>query len=80
MGDEDRLAVTGKEHEIGFPMARLLAVTGALRTFLQGSALLDDIDHAAALPHEPAPAVLGAGQQAMPVILLRRAVIDEAID
>ena len=80
MRDEDGLAIAGKEHEIGFPMARALPVVGVGRALGQRAALLDDIDHAAALRGIAAAPVAGARQHAMPIILLRRTVVDEAID
>src|SRR3546814_5858956 len=49
MGDEDALAILGKEHEVGFPMSRHVARAGIGRAFAQRTALLDDVDHGAAL-------------------------------
>src|SRR3546814_7188697 len=47
MGDEDALAILGKEHEVGFPMSRHVARAGFGRAFAQRTALLDDVDHGA---------------------------------
>src|SRR3546814_21184249 len=49
MGDEDALAILGKEHEVGFPMSRHVhrAVFG--RAFAPRPALLDFFDHGADL-------------------------------
>lgn len=80
MGDEDGLAILGEQHEIGFPMAWCFAVIGLVASLAYRTPLLDDVDHAAASAAETASPMLGAGQEAMPVILLSRAMIDEAID
>src|SRR3546814_8016457 len=42
MGDEDALALLGKEHEVGFPMSRPLAGAGFGRGLDQRPALLED--------------------------------------
>lgn len=80
MGDQDGLPILGKEHEIGFPMPCCLTIVRVGGALAQRAAMLDDIDHAAARPGITAAPVLGAGQQTMPIILLRRTVIDEAVD
>src|SRR3546814_16983495 len=40
MGDEDALAILGKEHEVGFPLSRHVARAGFGRAFAQRQALL----------------------------------------
>ena len=77
MGDQHVLAVAGKAHQIGFPMAGGAPAIGLGRPQADGLARLDQA--AAALAQAAAPA-LSPGQQPMPVILERRAVIDEAVD
>ncbi|KFD28950.1 hypothetical protein IH86_06995 [Sphingobium yanoikuyae] len=80
MGDQDGLATLGKEHEVRFPMPWPLPVLNLCRALTQRAPMLDDIDHAATETARTAALVLGPRQQAMPVILLGGAVIDEAVD
>src|SRR3546814_15147989 len=64
MGDEDALAILGKEHEVGFPMSRHVARAGFGRAFAQRTALLDDVDHGAALLSRATAPILRAWQVA----------------
>lgn len=80
VGGEDSLAVLAEEHEVGFPMAGQGAVVGLRGTIVNGDAVLDMVDGAAAPLAQAAAAGLVAGQEAMPVILLGGAMVDEAVD
>ena len=80
MGDEDGLAIAGKQHEIGFPMDWALPIIGVRRALAQGAAMLDDVEHAPAGRDRVTAPVPGARQQAVPIILLCRTVVDEAVD
>ena len=80
MGHEDVVAVFGEQHEIGFPMPRLTTIRRLDGPFADGTAALDVACGTTAAFAEASAAGLGAGQQAMPVIFLGRAMIDEAVD
>lgn len=65
-------ASQGVEHVGEMPGGSLgLSILCLDHPFAQGTAVLDEVDHAAALAGEPTPPVPGAGQQAMPIVLLR---------
>src|ERR1700688_4181194 len=74
------LAISGEQHEVGFPVARHLAVFDLGGSFGDRTPLFDEAGGAAAwVPAAPASEFM-ARQQAMPVILLGRTMIDETID
>src|SRR4029453_12928389 len=80
MDDQGGLAIGAEQHEVGLPVAGFGPGIGDGRPLADGDAGLDVVDGAgAALAPRPA-AVLAAGQEAVPIVLLRGAVIDEAID
>src|SRR3546814_14603022 len=79
MGDEDALVILGKEHEVGFPMSRHVARAGFGRAFAQSTALLDDVDHGAALLSRATAPPLRAWQEAVPVIIQARAILGEEL-
>src|SRR5271163_3785614 len=78
--NEQPLAVSREQHEVGFPMARGLAAFDLNRPFFNRAPLFDEAGGAAAWPLAATSSEFVAWQQAMPVILLSRAVIDETID
>jgi len=77
---EDGLAVFAKEHEIGFPVTGHGAVLGLRRTKVNRDAVLEVIDGTPSPPAEATTARLAARQEAVPVVLLSGAMIDETID
>ena len=80
MQNKHPLAISGEQHEVGFPVARHLAAFDLGGSFSDGAPLFDEAGGAAA-PASAVPASeLVARQQAMPVILLGRPMIDETID
>jgi hypothetical protein len=72
------LAASGEQHEVGFPMARHLAIFDLGAAFGDRTPLFDEAGGAAswAVPSSS----FAARQQAMPAILLSRTMIDETID
>ena len=74
------LAISGEQHEVGFPMARHLTAFDLRGSFGDRAPLFDEAGGAAAwAPAAPASEFM-ARQQAMPVVLLGRTMIDETID
>ena len=83
MHGQHRLARGAEEHQIGFPMARDLAVGGRGGPFLQGTPEVDEGSSAAAAAPAPAPFPLGAGEIVAPgpIRLGARGLgVDEAVD
>ena len=79
MENKQPLATSGEQHEVGFPMARRLAIFDLGGSFGDRTPLFDEAGGAAA-SSMPTPGFMAAQQQAMPVILLGRTMIDETID
>ena len=78
--NQQSLAISGEQHEVGFPMARRLAAFDLGRSFSDRAPLFDEAGRAAAWA-SPAPASeFVTRQQAVPVILLGRTMINETID
>ena len=75
--NQQALAASGEQHEVGFPMARCSATFDLGRPFGNRAPLFDEV--AAAAPVS-ASCLFAAWQQLMPVILLGRPMIDETID
>lgn len=80
MSHEHGLTIFSEEHEIGFPVAGERAVVGLRGTMVNGDAVGKEVDGAASAAAQAAATRLVAGQKAVPVILLGRAVVDKAID
>ena len=83
MHGQHGLARGAEEHQIGFPMARDLAVGGRGGPFLQGTPEVDEGSSAAAAAPAPAPFPLGAGEIVAPgpIRLGARGLgVDEAVD
>ena len=83
MYGQHRLAIGAEEHQIGFPMARGLAVGSGGGPFFQGPPVADAGGGAAAPAPAPAPAPLGAGEVVTPGPVRLGAGglgVDEAID
>src|SRR6266404_2356268 len=82
MQGQDGLAVFGKEHEIGFPMAWNGAILGMGGPFSDRHAMLDMQGGTTAPPAPPAAFCLGAGQVVTPGIVFVAGDLggDEAID
>ena len=74
------LAISGEQHEVGFPMARCSAVLDLGRSFGDRAPVFDEAGGAAAWASAAPSSEFVARQQAMPVILLGRTMIDETID
>jgi hypothetical protein len=67
---QDSLAVFGKEHEIGFPMARNGAVLYLGRALGDGNTLFNMQGRTAALSSPPSSLGFGTGQKMAPGIVL----------
>jgi len=80
MSDEQALAVLGEQHEVGFPMARRAAIGDIDGSVADRAAELDGAGSAAATLAEASAPVFAIGQQAMPIVLLRRAMIGKTVD
>ena len=78
--DQDSLAVFPKEHQIGFPVAGLRAVVDLRGALVNGDAVGEMQDGASAARAEASATRFAARQEAMPVILLGGAMIDETGD
>ena len=74
------LAISGEQHEVGFPMARHLAVFDLGGPFGDRAPLFDEAGGATAWASAASSSEFMARQQAMPIILLGRTMIDETID
>lgn len=78
--NQQPLAASGEQHEVGFPMARRPAAFDLGGAFGDRAPLFDKAGGAAAwAPAAPSSSFV-ARQQAMPAILLGRTMIDETID
>ena len=78
--NQQPLAISGEQHEVGFPMARHTTAFDLGGSFSDREPLFDEAGRAAAWASAAASSEFMARQQAMPIILLRRAMIDETID
>ena len=78
--DQQPLAISGKQHEVGFPMARRPAAFNFGGPFGNRAPLFDEAGGAAAWASAAPSSEFMARQQAMPIILLSRTMIDETID
>ena len=74
------LAISGEQHEVGFPMARHLTAFDLGGSFGDRAPLFDEAGGAAAWASAVPSFEFVAGQQAMPIVLLGRTMIDETID
>ncbi|MDI4236485.1 hypothetical protein OZ411_27085 [Bradyrhizobium sp. Arg237L] len=75
--NQQALATSGEQHEVGFPMARRSATFSLGGSLGDRAPVLDDADAAASAS---ASHFFVTRQQAIPIILLGRAMIDETID
>ena len=66
MQGEDGLAIFGEQHEVGFPMAGMLAIAGGGGALFNRGAAFDKADGAAAWSSTSAALVLCPGQEATP--------------
>src|SRR5260370_24729799 len=78
--NKQSLAISGEQHEVGFPMARRLAAFDLCGSFSDRAPLFDKAGRAPAWAASTPSSQLMTRQQAVPVILLRPTVIDETID
>ena len=78
--NQQPLAVSGEQHEVGFPMTRHLAALDLGGPFGDRAPLFDEAGGATASASAASSSEFMARQQAMPIILLGRAMIDETID
>ena len=74
------LAISGEQHVVGFPMARHLAAFDLGGPFGDRAPLFDEAGGATAWASAASSSEFMARQQAMPIILLGRTMIDETID
>src|SRR5215203_1918245 len=82
MSDQHRLAVLGKQHQIGFPVTRLSTLVDIGRVLINGYPSLDMIYRTAASTSAPAALAFGARQVVPPAVVLGTANlgIDEPVD
>ena len=80
MQNQQSLAISGEQHEVGFPMARRPAAFDLGGAFGDRAPLFDEAGGAASWVSSAPSSSFVARQQAMPVILLGRTMIDETID
>jgi hypothetical protein len=78
--NQQPLAISGEQHEVGFPMARHLAAFDLGRPFGDRAPLFDEAGGATAWASAASSSEFMARQQAMPIILLSCTMIDETID
>ena len=78
--NQQPLAISGEQHEVGFPMARHMADFDLGGSFSDRASLFDEAGRAAAWASAAPSSEFMARQQAVPVILLGRTMIDETID
>jgi len=76
--NQQPLAASGEQHEVGFPMARRPAAFDLGGAFGDRAPLFDEAGGAASWTVPSSS--FAARQQAMPAILLSRTMIDETID
>ena len=76
--NQQPLAASGEQHEVGFPMARRPAAFDLGGSFGDRAPLFDEAGGAASWTVPPSS--FAARQQAMPAILLGRTMVDETID
>ena len=76
--NQQPLAASGEQHEVGFPMARRPAAFDLGGAFSDRTPLFDEAGGAASWTAPSSS--FAARQQVMPVILLSRTMIDETID
>src|ERR1700676_2402604 len=74
------LAISGEQHEVGFPMARHMTTFDLGGPFGERAPFFDEAGRAAAWASAAPSSEFMARQQAVPVILLGRTMIDETID
>jgi hypothetical protein len=74
------LAISGEQHEVGFPMAWRSAAFDLCGSFSDRAPLFDEAGRAAAWASPTPSSEFMARQQAVPVILLGGTMIDETID
>src|SRR6202048_888617 len=77
---QQRLATSGEQHEVGCPMARHMAAFDLGGSCSDRASLFDEAGRAAAWASAAPSSEFMARQQAVPVILLGRTMIDETID
>ena len=80
MQNKQPLAISGEQHEVGFPVTRRRAAFGFSGSFGDRTPLLDEAGGTPARAPAAAASEFVKRQQAMPVILLGRTMIDETID
>ena len=80
MGDKQVVTVFGEQHEVRFPVSRRGAIGGLDGPLTDRAAELDGAGGAAAAFAQASAPEFATGQQAMPIVLLRRAMIDKTID
>ena len=78
--NQQPLAASGEQHEVGLPMARRPAAFDLGGAFGDRAPLFDEAGGAAAWAAAAPSSEFMARQQAIPVILLGRTMIDETID
>ena len=82
MHGQDRLAVSGEQHEVGFPVAGSLAIGGIRRPFGQRNTAFNEGRRASSPPTTEAALALAAWQIVPPAIVLGAGHlrINEAVD
>ena len=82
VGDEDRLAIGGEEHQIGFPMPGRMPVLDLGWPLGDRDAVVDEAGGGASLASAPAALEFGVRQERTPTALVGAAElgVDEAVD
>ena len=78
--DQQSLAISGEQHEVGFPMAWRPTAFDLEGSFSDRAPLFDEASRATVWTSPAPSSEFMARQQAVPVILLSRTMIDEPID
>jgi len=78
--NKQALAISGEQHEVGFPVAWCLAAFDLGGPLSDRAPLFDEACGAATWTPAASSSEFVARQQAMPVVLLGRTMIDETID
>ena len=78
--NQQSLAISREQHEVGFPMTRRPAAFDLGGSFIDRAPLFNEAGRAAAWASPAPSSEFMARQQAVPVILQGRTMIDETID
>src|SRR5262245_17023139 len=80
VGDQNRLSIPGKEHQVAFPVPRNRAAVDLSGTLVDGHSVVDMIHRIDAVAAQAATARFATREQTMPIVFLCTAMIDKAIN